>query len=154
MRTEKAHRHILHFLLVVCCLLVLSACENKTNPVPDYPVHLDLDIPAMYPHFVPDNGFQTLVFTQKRYDYELIGYAGVLVWVGMDGRYYAADLCCSRCIDQKQPVAPDGIFAVCPVCGEHYDLSYGLANPTKGIARQTLRRFSVRLAGNTLRISN
>ncbi len=154
MKTEIVHRHLLRILLVVCCFFLLSACENKTNPVPDFPVYLDLNIPALYPHFVPDNGFQTLVFTQKRYEYELIGYAGVLVWISMDGRYYAADLCCSHCIDHKQPVTPDGIFAVCPVCGEQYDLSYGLANPTKGIAKQTLRRFSARLAGTILQIRN
>lgn len=141
-------------LLSMVSLLCLTACERQTNPVPNYPVYLDLDIPALYPHFVPDNGFQTLSFTQKRYEYELIGYAGVLVWVAMDGRYYAADLCCGYCLDRQHPVQIDGIFAVCPTCGEQYDLSYGLANPLKGKAKRNLRHFGTRLAGPILQIRN
>ena len=134
--------------------MLFPSCEKQTNPVPSYPVYLDLNIPAVYPHFVPDNGFQTLSFTQKTYEYELLGYAGVLVWVGMDGHYYASDLCCSYCLDRQHPVIPDGIFAVCPTCGEEYDLSYGLANPMKGLARQPLRRFGTRFTGTTLQIRN
>ena len=133
---------------------MLLSCERASNPVPHYPVYMDLDLVAMYPHFVPDNGFQTMTFTQKRYEYELIGYAGVLVWVGMDGQYHAADLCCSYCLSRTYPVEPDGIFAVCPVCGETYDLSYGLANPTKGKTKYPLRPFGTRLNGNLLQIRN
>lgn len=139
------------FLLLGFCLI---GCEDRINDVPSYPVYMDLDMVAMYPHFVPDNGFQTMVFTQKRYEHELIGFAGVLVWIGMDGHYYAADLCCPYCVNREQPVEPDGIFAVCPECGEAYDLSYGLANPTRGTAKHPLRRFGTRLSGSILQLRN
>ena len=156
MRTHTAHIRIflLRLLIPAVCLCLLAACENRNNPVPNYPVYLDLDIPALYPHFVPDNGFQTLVITQKRYEYELIGYAGVLVWISMDGKYCAADLCCVNCLDPKRPVLVDGIFAVCPLCGQQYDISYGLANPVNGTAKHTLRRFGTRFNGNILQIRN
>ncbi len=141
--------------LILFLLLVVSVgCENTTNKVPSYPVYMDLNILSMYPHFVPDNGYQTMCFVKKRYEYELIGYAGVLVWVSMDGKYYAADMCCSSCLDRNSPVEPDGLFAVCPLCGEQYDLSYGLANPTQGVSRQPLRRFGTRMQGGILQIRN
>lgn len=154
MKMRNAHIIFSRVVFVALCLLCLAACENKTNPVPRYPVYIDLDIPALYPHFVPDNGFQTLVITDKRYENELIGYAGVLVWIGMDGRYYAADLCCPHCLDPQLPVRIDGIFAVCDNCGEQYDISYGLANPVGGIAKHPLRPFGTRLAGSMLQIRN
>ena len=37
----------------------------------------------------------------------------------------------------------DGIYAVCPECGEQYDLGSGTAVPTKGIAHETLRRLNI-----------
>ena len=151
---RKAHTFLLRILPLACCLFGFASCENKTNPIPRFPVYLDLDIPALYPHFVPDNGYQTLVFTRKRYENELIGYAGVLVWIGMDGRYYAADLCCPLCLNPEQPVSVDGIFAVCSTCGEQFDISYGLATPVNGIARHPLRPFGTRLAGSILQIRN
>lgn len=154
MKDGKIHISYVRSLAIVCLILLLAGCEKTNNPVPDYPVYLDLNIPALYPHFVPDNGYQTLTFTQKKYEYELIGYAGVLVWISMDCKYYAADMCCANCLNRERPVKVDGIFAVCPVCGEQYDLSYGLANPTKGHAKKTLRRFGTRVAGPTLQIRN
>ncbi len=142
----------MRILPLACCLFFHTACENKNNPVPRYPVYLDLDIPALYPHFVPANGFQTMTFTQKRYDYELVGYAGVLVWISMDGKYWAADLCCPRCLDPQQPVIIDGFFAECNGCGEQFDLSYGLANPVRGKTKHPLRPFGTRISGSVLQI--
>ena len=136
-------------------LLLLSACEGTQKcDVPSYPVVFDMNIMSEYPHFVPDNGYQVMTFTEKRYARDLIGYAGLLVWVDMEGKYNACDLCCPHCLDPKQPVYVDGIWAVCPVCDEHFDLSYGLAVPTQGHTRQALRRFSAIYRGTTLSIRN
>ena len=133
----------------------MSGCKrNQLCDVPSYPVLFEMNIISMYPHFVPDNGFQALTFTQKRYERDLIGYAGLLVWVDMDGRYNACDLCCPHCLDKTKPVTTDGFYAVCPVCGEHFDLSYGLAVPTKGMTRQALRRFDAAYHNGILMIRN
>ncbi len=142
------------FILTIL-LVLLSACENTQRcDVPSYPVMFTMNILSEYPHFVPDNGYQTLTFTQKRYARDLIGYAGLLVWVDMEGKYNACDMCCPHCLDPQNPVYVDGIWAVCPACDEHFDLSYGLAIPTKGVTRQALRRFSVINRGGTLTIRN
>jgi nitrite reductase/ring-hydroxylating ferredoxin subunit len=78
-------------------------------------------------------------------------------WIAMDGNYYAADLCCPNCV-MKKPVEIDGLYAVCPKCGEHYDLSYGYAFPTKGFTQYPLRKYPTILynnaSGYSLRITN
>lgn len=140
---------------VIIMALVLVGCENKQrNTVPSYPVYMDLNILGEFPHFVPDNGFQTMTFTSRRFETEAIGYSGVLVWVDMQGRYQAADLCCPVCLKRDIPVETDGIFACCPECGERYDLSYGYAVPTQGVSRHALRKFKVSAQGAHLIIRN
>ena len=146
-------RIILLFAISVGCML--SGCKrNQQCDVPSYPVLFEMNIISMYPHFVPDNGFQVLTFTQKRYERDLLGYAGLLVWVDMDGRYNACDLCCPHCLEKTKPLTIDGFYGVCPVCDEHFDLSYGLAVPTYGITRQALRRFDTHYSNGILMIRN
>lgn len=148
----KKDSHFLGIFLILCFLL---GCKGRQEcDVPSYPVVFDMNIFSQYPHFVPGNGFQTMTFTQKRYERDLIGYAGLLVWVDMEGKYNACDLCCPHCLDRNKPVYTDGIYAVCPECGEEYDLSYGLAVPQHGISRQALRRFSTSYRNGVLVIRN
>ncbi|MBQ7191345.1 MAG: hypothetical protein IJS00_00530 [Paludibacteraceae bacterium] len=136
-------------------VFIIAGCKRDNQcDVPSYPVYFEMNIVSMYPHFVPDNGFQILTFTHKRYERDLIGYAGLLVEVGMDGHYHAFDLCCPHCLDPKQPVQIDGFYAVCPTCQEAFDLSYGLAYPTKGVTRQALRRFGTIYQYGILTIRN
>jgi hypothetical protein len=68
-------------------------------------------------------------------------------------------LCCPNCLLKHKPVVVDGgLFAVCPVCTEAYDLSYGFANPTKGITKYPLKKyrtiFNNTATGYILRITN
>ena len=142
-------------IFLAAAMVLLAGCRNEQQcDVPSCPVVFDMHIASMYPHFVPDNGFQTLEFREKRFAQDLIGYAGLLVWVDMEGKYNACDLCCPNCLDVKRPVETDGIWAVCPVCGEKYDLSYGFAVPTEGRTRQSLRRYTARYGSGVLHIRN
>lgn len=126
-------------IFIVCCML--TGCEdvNRQSPVPYVPVSYTLHITREYPHFVVDHGFQTITITQTRFEREYIGYAGLLIWVAMDNHYHAADLCCPNCLKKNQPVQVDGLYAICPVCDEHFDLSSGYPFPTKGITPHPLR---------------
>ena len=139
---------------------LLLGCEdfNNQNPVPYVPVSYTLKITEEYPHFMIDNGYQTMTITKPRYNYEYIGYCGLLIWIGMDRHYHAADLCCPNCVNKTKPVTIDGLYAVCPICEEKFDLSYGLAIPTKGITKYPLREYQAILSstytGHTLRITN
>lgn len=96
--------------------------------------------------------------TEAKFEREYLGYAGLLLWIGMDGQYHAADLCCPNCIKANKPVQIDGMFAVCPICDEHFDLSYGYAFPTTGKTKESLRKYQAltqqTTTGLTLRVIN
>ena len=149
-----------HWLFILPCCLLLSACEkvNYRSSVPNVPVNYTLYITTEFPHFIVDNGFQALPITSSKYERESVGYAGLLIWTAMDGHYHAADLCCPNCLKRNKPVEVDGLFAVCPLCDEHFDLSYGYAFPTKGKTDESLKKYQVLLnnnaTGQVLRITN
>lgn len=146
------------------CLLSLLACgcERQRSDVPSYPVQFEMDL-QQYPYvtrFVAGGGFQTVAITRTANDLlqlqfpndtltmvrregDYVGYAGLLVWSDIESKFHAADLCCPHCLNQAAPVQIDGAFAICPTCGETFDLMSGYALPTKGITKQTLRRFDI-----------
>ena len=146
--------------LYIGMIFMLLSCEdtNNMNPVSYVPVNYTLNITQEYPHFLVDNGFDTKTITETRFDREYIGYAGLVVWIGMDGQYHAADLCCPHCLLKHKPVEVEGFYAICPECEEHYDLSYGYANPTKGMTKFGLKMYRTILnnsmTGYSLRIIN
>jgi nitrite reductase/ring-hydroxylating ferredoxin subunit len=148
------------WLLIGLLLCSLLGCENfnNQNPVPYVPVNYTLKITEEHPHFMIDNGYQTMTITRTKFEREYLGYAGLLIWIGMDGHYHAADLCCPNCVNKTKPVTIDGLYAVCPICEEKFDLSYGFAIPTKGITKYPLRKYQAILnstyTGHTLRITN
>jgi nitrite reductase/ring-hydroxylating ferredoxin subunit len=148
------------WLLIGILLCSLLGCENfnNQNPVPYVPVNYTLKITEEHPHFMIDNGYQTMTITRTKFEREYLGYAGLLIWIGMDGNYHAADMCCPNCVNKTKPVEVDGLYAVCPICGEAFDLSYGYAFPTKGITKYPLRQYQAIYnnsnAGYTLRITN
>ncbi|MBQ9340294.1 MAG: hypothetical protein IJS13_08195 [Paludibacteraceae bacterium] len=143
---------IKHHILLLC--LLVSSCEGTTfvSSVPSYPVHFEINILAEYPHFVPSGGIDHLVFTSQRYYTDAVGYAGLLVYTAFDEQYHACDLCCPKCLKRYIPIEPDGMYAHCPTCGEDYDLSYGLGNPTKGISKEMLRPYHCSYANGKLLI--
>lgn len=148
-------------LLVMLIIgFVVTGCENfnRRSSVPDAPVDYTLNITREYPHFVVENYPNTIVITQTKLFNEFIGYAGLLIWVGMDHAYHAADLCCPYCVKRNKPLTVEGMFAVCELCGEHYDISLGFGFPTKGITDEPLKQYNTSLiigaAEKKLRISN
>ena len=142
-------------LAIFCLVFLMWACKDTVffSSVPSCAVQFDLNIWGEYPHFVTGNGFQTMRFTKKRTDLDYLGYAGLLIWVDMNEKYCAADLCCPHCLKRDKPLEIDGFYAVCPVCGEQYDLSFGITNPTQGISNEMLRRYTTIFANGHLHVS-
>ena len=81
----------------------------------------------------------------------MFGYAGVIVYVSLNG-YDAWDLACPYCagLGRKVPCDIDGIYAVCPHCGEAYDLGGGSGTPRNGISKERLRQYHVTPSGSKL----
>jgi len=148
------------FVISLITLLLLTACDGTTfqSSVPTYPVRVVIDTRmGTFVHLQPDN-FGSYVIANKEEGWyylnttkvmplnvmDACGYAGVLVYVSLNG-YDAYDLACPYCAGKgrKQACTIDGMYAVCPHCGERYDLGSGTAVPTQGVARETLRRYNI-----------
>ena len=129
---------------IVLCMLAIVSCEevNYRSSVPNSPVNYTIHITREHPNFVVANGFQTMSVTERKFVEEYLGYAGLLIWVGMDGNYHAADLCCPNCVKKHKPLYVDGLYATCELCGEQYDISFGYAIPTKGLTREPLKKYN------------
>ena len=140
------------YIMLVCAAMLLTGCEgiNYRSSVPTHPVHLEIDTHVgMYIHFVPENvgtyliadagGIHLNGITQPLTVMDAYGYAGTIVYIDGWHPYAAYDLCCPNCLRRDKPCVVDGIFAVCPICGEKYDLASGTAAPINGIAHETLR---------------
>lgn len=146
------------YLIIAIITYLCIGCENVNyqSSIPNVPVNYTLYITSEHPHFIVENGFQTMTITQTKLEREALGYAGLIVWVAMDEKYHAADLCCPHCLKPNKPVMVDGLYAVCPICDEHFDLGFGYAVPTKGITTEPLRKYQTLIqqtpTGTSLRI--
>ena len=136
--------------------MLLCSCEGTTfrSSVPTYPVLLSINTNiGQFVHFKPENTYEYITVDHKGYHYhdytqvlaatDRIGYGGVIVYIDGGGKYNAFDMCCPHCLDPNKPIEMDGFFGVCPICGEQYDMSWGLAVPQKGISKEALRRYSI-----------
>ncbi|MBO4362148.1 MAG: lipoprotein [Paludibacteraceae bacterium] len=133
---------------------LLTGCNGNTtfrSSVPAYPVHLEINTNVgMYVNFVPENVTTYLIadkngihlngVTQPLTVQDAYGYAGTVVYIDGFHPYGAYDLCCPHCLLRDKPCTVDGIFAICPVCGEEYDIYSGNGVPTHGISTEPLRQ--------------
>ena len=158
------------FRLSLCSLLIvlLTACEGTTfrSTVPAYPVRVSINTKmGEFVHFQPTSlGAYIIanregIFMDGKYILPLpatdaYGYGGVLIYVDLYG-YSAYDLACPYCASHNQchPCIVDGSNAICPVCGETYDVLSGTAAPQKGLINETLRRLNVMNADGKLTIT-
>lgn len=139
-------------ILTLC--IIASACDNNEMSLPGYVVHLEINILGEYPNFVLDNGIQYLTFTEPKLATDRLGCGGILIVI-YDRAYHAYDLACPREANKNVIVAIDGLFAVCPKCGEAYDIYGGFGAPTKGINKLPLQRYNCYyLSNGILRITN
>lgn len=148
-------------IFTICCLCVcFFSCKTEENPIPSYPVRLNLDltykdkelkaIPA-YKEYTNQNINITLG--------ERIGYGGVLVIHTMLGEYKAFDRACPYEANANVTVQVDEelLYAVCPKCGTKYEIGligFGDGRPD-GVGRYGLRPYNTnRSNNNTLIVSN
>lgn len=130
--------------MLAASMLCLVSCDvNRESPVPNARVSLKLNLSTEYVHFTQENTTAYLTFTERRYSTDLIGYAGILVYVGTDAQYHAYDLCCPHCVKKAHPLEVDGLYAVCPLCGERYEVCWGIGQPTKGISQDPMRCYNI-----------
>ena len=136
--------------------MLLSGCSGSTyySSVPSVPVQFSYNVLTEDPTFVTAHTGAYKIIKERRYETDYIGYGGLLLYIGLDMNYHAFDLACPHCLSTKNTVEVDGIFAICPICKEHYDLSYGYATPSQGITSEPLRKYRCNWNGTTLTVTN
>jgi len=155
-----------HLGKLIGILLLLTACEGTVNQssVPRSPVHLEINTKLEFTDFVPSNLYSYITVNQNGYKEngkfkknvtmtDAWGYGGVVVYIS-DAGYVAFDLACPYCASRgmNSPCDVDGISAVCPTCGEEYELWSGYAFPRKGISREAMRRIEVFHSGDIISV--
>lgn len=156
-KLSRAARHPLRLIGYILVLgTLLCSCEGTTfsSSVPAYPVNITIDKRALFVDFTPEATNAYVIVNADGYKkngkfvipvtvMDAWGYGGVVVYVSLSG-YVAYDLACPYCAGKgrKEPCEIEGMNAVCPHCGEEYELGSGYAIPRKGISKEALRRLT------------
>lgn len=158
---KKTFRNISFVAFV--SLFFISCDDTYISSIPDYPVYLELNLVTTYPIF-RNSINKSMIFLKPVTAIERIGYAGVLVYSGFDGAYYAFDMSCPYEHLSTVRVYPNELGqAVCEKCGTVFDIGYGVGNPSKRIrpnlpdttalAKEVLKRYRTALSGDVLYIN-
>lgn len=155
-------------LVGILSLFLYTGCEGRNtfrNSVPVYPVRVVIDTRTLFVHFTPTAFNSYITVDQEGYKengkfilpvsaMDQWGYGGVVVYVSMRD-YTAYDLACPYCAGRgfKSPCTMDGMYAICPTCGEQYEMSSGYAVPQKGISHEPLRELNIIKSDGKLTIS-
>ena len=135
--------------IILCCgLALLASCEEYKSVIPDTAVYVErnplVDADALQLNVA--GGFDEIKKATKQTD--RLGYAGILIYHGLDDEIYAFDLACTKEVKRTVRVVTDSLVtgqAVCPVCGSVFNVAYGSGNRLSGDAPEGLRRYRVRM---------
>jgi hypothetical protein len=132
---------------------LIPACEEEIySSIPIFPVEISLDLYNQDSDLRPP--LATKSFPQPQGLARRVGFGGVVVINGygedLSINLYAYDLACPNepSINKNIRIIPNTVGqAVCPKCGEVYDLAFGRGIPEKG-GKYPLRSYLVRKTGN------
>ncbi len=136
-------------------ILLFAGCGNEYNsynPIPDMPVNYTLNIIRDAPILITQGGYLSITEPNKQGQY--IGYGGLLIFYGFDNNYYAYDLSCPHECQKDVRIEPSmaGV-ATCPVCSTKYDIGFGSGLPSGGESKYALKRYTVMVSGENLRVT-
>lgn len=143
-------------IILYCGLALLASCEEYKSVIPDTAVYVErnplVDADALQLNVA--GGFDEIKKATKQTD--RLGYAGILIYHGLDDEIYAFDLACTKEVKRTVRVVTDSLVtgqAVCPVCGSVFNVAYGSGNRLSGDAPEGLRRYRVRRSGSYITIT-
>jgi len=139
-----------YLALAILTLSFVGCNDNVISSIPDFPVYLQLNLTTTYPTF--RNSYNKfLLLKQGVFVTDRVGYGGILVYTGLDGEYYAFDMACPYEAKQNIRVYPNDVGqAICEGCGSVYEIGYGIGYPSKGAAKEALKRYKATLSGDNL----
>lgn len=140
-------------IILYCGLALLASCEEYKSVIPDTAVYVErnplVDADALQLNVA--GGLDEIKKATKQTD--RLGYAGILIYHGLDDEIYAFDLACTKEVKRTVRVVTDSLVtgqAVCPVCGSVFNVAYGSGNRLSGDAPEGLRRYRVRMVGGSI----
>lgn len=159
-------------LWVVACLVFgCVSCTNPVSSIPVRPVGIRINTNQdIFVHFQPSCLYDYVIADAEGLHYHenvrrfaegqgAHGYGGVVIMVTTSdlNPYASFDLACPACYlstGQCHKTYIDGFFAVCPDCGEEYDLSSGVGYPTKGKVKECLHRYTTTVVNGVITVRN
>lgn len=147
-------------LLILGASLVNGCDDSYVSSIPNYPVSLQLNLTTTYPTF-RNSINEFLTFKARRYEYDRIGFGGILVYSGLpddygNAVYYAFDMACPYEAQNNVRVYPveDGYGQVkCEKCESVYDVAFGFGIPVSGPSKEALKKYKATLSNDVLYIS-
>ena len=139
-------RTLLPSLILGAIGLLCCRCDGYESSIPDANVYLrrNITVEKLTPLgsylYVPERVLAT----------DRVGFGGLLVVHGQDNNFYAVDLACPHEVNATVKVGPPDSKGLChcAVCGEDYDMSFGMGLPQKHISKEALRHYNVYLEEN------
>jgi len=142
--------------LFISICLIITACAEHQNPVPNYPVHINVDLTYRDKELRDVPSSKAFTLKNININFEQVGFGGVLVVHAIDDQYYAFDLSCPYEASRTTLVEADEntLTAVCPRCGTKYDIGFGGSGAPNGVSSHYLKRYTVTGSGSQLVVSN
>ncbi|HBT84419.1 MAG TPA: hypothetical protein DEB12_00730 [Porphyromonadaceae bacterium] len=138
-------------LLTILFILFLS-CEDNTPrlTIPYAPVNFTVDLNSYDYSLRESLSFKIFTETERRFDSDRFGYAGLLVVADVTGStIYAYDLCCPYEDNRNIKVEPTGDGkAICYECKSVFDImrghsGLGFGTPVSGPSEEPLQSYLV-----------
>jgi len=138
-------KKILFTLPVLFLVVILTACDGYVSSIPDTDVYFKRDINTLQLSPFGAYLYVTKPGTVPLYAVDRIGFGGLLIYHAQDNIFYAVDLACPKEVNANTRISPPDDLGMCKceTCGEVYDMTFGQGSPTKGIAKEPLRHYTV-----------
>ena len=120
---------------------LMAGCTGYVSSIPDREVYFKRDINTE--NLTPFGAY--MYVTEPVYAVDKIGFGGLLIYHAQDNVFYAVDLACPKEMTYNVRISPPDDLGMCKcqTCGEVYDMTFGQGSPTKGIAKEPLRHYTV-----------
>ncbi|HET9570537.1 MAG TPA: hypothetical protein VFP20_03900 [Bacteroidales bacterium] len=130
---------------------LLASCDGYVTSIPDR----EVDFQRNFNTSKLDYFGAYMYITQPSLASDRIGFGGLLIYHAQDNVIYAVDLACPKEVNANIRVSPPDELGMCKcaTCGEVFDMFYGQGTPTKGIAKEPLRHYTVSFGDTDIIIS-